>query len=223
MNASIGARVRMLIGLIGLAFISVYLAAALGWVKDVSKLLLVLVFAIGPAAIVGAWMIRDRLERTVRSSAARLGTVFLTIAFSMFTLMLVVQQTVRLRYLQMSADAADQTIKASLKQVYGVVDLVQQGIDVSFDIFYCVGLILLAAAMYRRPDFGRFLSVFGMAVGAALLVFNLWTFPYIPADSGLIDLGPVTGLWWTLVILQILRRDLQQKRPAKRDQPTSLP
>ena len=68
--------------------------------------------------------------------------------------------------------------------------------------------------MYKRPDFGKILSVFGMVSGAALLVFNLWTYPYVPADSGLIDLGPVTGLWWVLVFLQILRRDLLHKRAA---------
>jgi hypothetical protein len=128
--------------------------------------------------------------------------------------MLVVQQTVRLRYLQMAADAPEQALKSVLKQAYSIVDLVQQGIDVSFDIFYCVGLILLAAAMFRRLDFGKFLSVFGMAAGAALLIFNLWTFPYIPADSGLIDLGPVTGLWWILVIVQITRQEARRKRPA---------
>jgi hypothetical protein len=214
MSISVRPRVRILVGVLGLVCISIYLAAALGLVKDVSRFLLMLVFAIGPAAIVGVWMIRNRLERTGKSPSARLGTVFLTIAFSMFTLMLVVQQTVRLRYLQMAADAPEQALKNVLKQAYSIVDLVQQGIDVSFDIFYCVGLILLAAAMFRRPDFGKFLSIFGMAAGGALLIFNLWTFPYIPADSGLIDLGPVTGLWWILVIVQIIRVDLRRKRSA---------
>jgi hypothetical protein len=207
-------RARILIGLLGLALISVYLATALGLVKDVNRLVLAIVFAIGPAAIVGVWMIRDRLERAGKNPSAWLGAIFLTIAFSMFTLMLVVQQTVRLRYLQMAAEAPEQAIKSSLKQIYGVVDLVQQGIDVSFDIFYCVGLILLAAAMFRRPEFGKFLSFFGIAAGAALLIFNLWTFPYIPADSGLVDLGPVTGLWWILVFVQVIRADVQRKRPA---------
>ena len=207
-----GKRARIFIGLLGMAFVSVYLATALGLVKDVSKLLLVLVFLIGPAAILGVWMVRDRLEKQGKSPAARIGAIFLSIAFSMFTLMLVVQQTVRLRYLRMAADAASPALKDSLKQVYSVVDLVQQGIDVSFDIFYCLGLILLAAAMYKRPDFGRFLSVFGAASGVALLVFNLWTYPYIPADSGLIDLGPVTGIWWILVFIQVVRMDLRKRR-----------
>ena len=215
MSLIVRSRLRILIGLIGLAFVSVYLAAALGLVKDVSKLVLVLVFAVGPAAVVGVWMIMDRLERAEKSPAARLGAIFLTIAFSMFTLMIVVQQTVRLRYLQMAADAPEQALKSSLKQIYGVVDLVQQGIDVSFDIFYCIGLLFLAAAMYRRPDFGKFLSIFGLAAGGSLLIFNLWTFPYIPAESGLIDLGPVTGLWWVLVIVQIIRLEVRRKRPAE--------
>jgi hypothetical protein len=214
MSPSARSRIGIGIGILGLIFVSVYLATALGLVKDASKFLLALVFAIGPAAIFGVWMIRDRLEKEGKSLPVRIGAIFLTIAFSMFTLMIIVQQTVRLQYLQMAADAANPALKDSLGQIYSVVDLVQQGIDVSFDIFYCIGLVLLAVAMYRRPDFGRFLGVLGMASGASLLVFNLWTYPYIPADSGLVDLGPVTGLWWILVFIQIIRSDWRKKRAS---------
>jgi hypothetical protein len=61
------------------------------------------------------------------------------------------------------------------------------------------------AIMYRHPDFGRLLGGFGVVSASALLLLNLWAFPYPPADSGLIDLGPLTGVWWLAVIVQIKR------------------
>jgi predicted small integral membrane protein len=61
MDISMRRRARIFIGLLGVAFVSVYLTAALGLVKDVDKLLLVLVFAIGPAAI--AWSGQGRAPR----------------------------------------------------------------------------------------------------------------------------------------------------------------
>lgn len=59
--------------------------------------------------------------------------------------------------------------------------------------------------MYREPNFGRILGGFGVVSAAALLIFNLATFPYIPDQSGLVDLGPVTGVWWLLVFIQMKR------------------
>jgi hypothetical protein len=66
--------------------------------------------------------------------------------------------------------------------------------------------------MFRHEDFGRLIGGFGMLSGAALLAFNLATFPYIPAESGLVDLGPVTAIWWLAVILQLFRLDRRDKR-----------
>lgn len=189
----------------GLLVLLVYLGAATGLVRDVNKLLLILAFAIGPAAIVGVLAISERLASGRASTKLRVGTVFLVIAFALLNLMLVVQQTIFLQYRQFRQDAADEAVRESLRLVFEGVNLVQLGIDVSFDIFYCVGLILIAAVMYGHRDFGRFLGVFGILAAAALLIANLAAFPYLPTEIGLIDLGPVTGLWWLAVIVQMVR------------------
>ena len=68
--------------------------------------------------------------------------------------------------------------------------------------------------MYREPSFGRLLGGFGVVSAAALLVFNLATFPHGPADSGLVDLGPLTGLWWLCVIIQVKRTAARSAREA---------
>ena len=135
----------------------------------------------------------------------RVGTTFLIVAFALLNLMLVVQQMVRLQFRQFRLAAGDASQAALLDAVFKGTNLIQLGIDVSFDVFYCLGVIALSAVMYREPGFGRVLGAFGIVSAAALLVFNLATFPYGPADSGLVDLGPVTGIWWLCVIVQIKR------------------
>jgi hypothetical protein len=85
------------------------------------------------------------------------------------------------------------------------VNLVQLGADVAFDVFYCLGMILYGAVFYRTAGFGRLLGVGGIVAAGGLLAMNLASFPYVPAESGLVDLGPVTGAWWVLVILRLIR------------------
>ncbi|UCC48699.1 MAG: hypothetical protein JSV41_00545 [Gemmatimonadota bacterium] len=201
---------------LGFLVLLVYLGAATGLVRDVNKLLLILAFAIGPAAIVGVLSISERLARRVTSMRLKVGTVFLVIAFALLNLMLVVQQTIFLQFRQFRQDVADEAARESLRLVFEGVNLVQLGIDASFDIFYCVGLILFAAVMYGHRDFGKFLGVFGILAAAALLIANLAAFPYLPTESGLIDFGPVTGVWWLAVIVQIVRLNRRERSVASR-------
>ena len=196
----------------GPAVVLVYLAAALGLIRNVNTIILTLVFAIGPVAIVGVLSISDRLSNDANSTIVQMGKIFLIIAFSFFTLMLVVQQTVFLEFQRFRSEETSQTAVETLKYVFKGVNLVQLGMDVAFDIFYCVGTISLAAAMYRHSDFGRFLGVFGSISAVGLLVLNLWTFPDVPSEKGLVDLGPVTGIWWLMVIVQMVRLRIRDRR-----------
>jgi hypothetical protein len=200
----------------GLLVLLVYLGAATGLVRDVGKLLLILAFAIGPVAIVGVLVISERLARGGASMRHRVGTVFLVIAFALLNLMLVVQQTIFLQFRQFRQEAASEAVRESLRLVFEGVNLVQLGIDVSFDIFYCIGLILIAALMYGHRDFGKFLGGFGILAAAALLIANLAAFPYLPTETGLIDFGPVTGLWWLAVIVQMVRLSRRERSVVSR-------
>lgn len=209
----------VLLGIAGLVVVCVYLASALGVIRNVNNFTLSLVFAIGPVAIFGVLEISRRLATQPELPTVKLGQVFLVIAFALFTLMLVVQQTIVIRYRQLVTEAADSAHVETLRVAFGLVNQVQLGIDVCFDIFYCVGVVLLSVAMFQHRDFGKFVGVFGVVSATALLVFNLATFPGVPAESGLIDLGPLTGVWWILVIVLMMRSAMRQ-RTSRTDKPS---
>lgn len=196
----------LFLGVLGLAVVLTYLAAALGLLRNVDNLVLALVFGIGPVAIVGVLEIYGRFPSAKVTLALKVGTVFLVVAFALFNLMLVVQQLVRLQAREMISVAGEEATKQMLKVVLSMVDLVQLGIDVSFDIFYCLGVILVSVAMYSHRDFGRIIGVFGVLSAVGLLSLNLAAFPEVPGESGLVDLGPITAVWWLAVIVQLMRK-----------------
>lgn len=199
--------------LLGLVVVLTYILAATGVIQSFGKLVLVLVFAIGPVAIVGVLAIRQRLARTRDGLLLQVGTTYLVIGFAIMNLFLVVQRYVQDQMLD-ELPELDEAAQEALRSHWRVVDLVQQGMDVSFDIFYCVGLTLIAVLMFRHPDFGKFLGAFGVFAGVAPLLLNIIAFPYIPAHSGLVDLGPVSALWWLFVIVQLARLDRRDRLAA---------
>lgn len=94
---------------------------------------------------------------------------------------------------------------ATLGVVYELVDRVQLGLDVAWDVYFAVGMALFGVAAYSHPRIGRVIGVLGVAVASALLVLNIATFPIPPASAGSFDLGPFAGLWYLVVTIQIIR------------------
>jgi hypothetical protein len=82
---------------------------------------------------------------------------------------------------------------------------VEFGLDLSWDVFLVAGTILFSSAMLADARFGRRFAVPGIAVAAGLYVLNFATFPTPPAAEGLVDLGPLVGLWYAAVSVQALR------------------
>jgi hypothetical protein len=80
-----------------------------------------------------------------------------------------------------------------------------QGLNVAWDAYIGLGTVLFGFSMFRHPRFGRVFAATGVAIGFTLLLFNLYTFPTPPANVGLVDLGPVVGLWYLAVTVQMWR------------------
>jgi hypothetical protein len=119
--------------------------------------------------------------------------------------MLIVQLSVNLSMDQLMETAGEGISEATMKWIWQVVDKVQLGVDVSWDIFIAIGTILFGVTMMRHPRFGKIFGLLGFFIGHFFLVFNLSTFPTPPGDAGLIDLGPVAGLWYLVATILVIR------------------
>ena len=82
---------------------------------------------------------------------------------------------------------------------------VDLGLDVAWDVYICLGTFLFAWNMLRHPRFGRIFGGIGLLLAGGLAVLNLATFPTPPAYAGLVDLGPLVGLWYVAASVQMLR------------------
>jgi hypothetical protein len=79
------------------------------------------------------------------------------------------------------------------------------GLDKAFDAYIGLGTVFFAIAMWRHPRFGRGFAISGLVIGAGLIFLNFLTFPSPPANAGLFDPGPVIGLWYLAVTIEMVR------------------
>ena len=198
-------------GVIGLGILLAYLNFAFGWVALSQRLSLVLAFAIGPVAIWGTLALSESLSHVFGTFTLRAGTIFLVIAFVLFTLMVTMQQAVFAEYRQLLGATAPAEATASLKESFALVNRVQLGADVAFDIFYSLGIILISIVIVRTRGFERVVGAYGLVVATGLLALNIGFFPTPPAAAGSVDLGPATIGWWVgLFVLdsQLKKREI---------------
>ncbi len=87
---------------------------------------------------------------------------------------------------------------------YEGLRIVDQGLDVSWDIYFSVATILLGLVMFSHPRFGKIWCVVALLIGGGLLILNLATFPIPPASAGSIDLGPLSGVLYLFVSIRVL-------------------
>ena len=132
-----------------------------------------------------------------RSAAAQIATVATMVGAIVFLAMASVQLAVR-----SDLGGVDPT---TLGTAYQLAERVHLGLDVAWDVYFAVGMGLFGVAAYSHPRFGRMVGALGVLVAAALLVLNIATFPIPPASAGSFDLGPVAGVWYLVVTVQIIR------------------
>lgn len=158
---------------------------------------------LGPAIGIGSLGLRRVLTLHSESVAAELGAINNFLAGGLFTAMALVQLAVRHR-------ASDSSGSLELVGVW-------LGLDVGWDMYIGLGTICFAWATLRHPRFGWLFAVPGLAVGLLVVVLNLLTFPTPPAEAGLVDVGPLVGLWYLGTTVQAWRSldwARQQLRPG---------
>lgn len=101
-------------------------------------------------------------------------------------------QLLAMLMVQMSVYSSVQQPDAALKAVWW-------GLDVAWDLYLGTGTILFALCMFGRRGLGTWLAVPGLLISVLFLIFNIVTFPKPPDTAGLVDLGPLVGLWYLVV------------------------
>ncbi|MBD3232813.1 MAG: hypothetical protein GF315_03720 [candidate division Zixibacteria bacterium] len=134
-----------------------------------------------------------------------IAAVFNIIASAIFNMMVIVQLAVKQTMRDYLSDTGDEPTRDMLNWIWRSVDKVHLGLDISWDFYLCAGSLLFAINMLRHPRFGMVFGGAGIVISVFLLGLNLYSFPIPPGQSGLLDLGPVLGLWYLVVAIQTFR------------------
>jgi hypothetical protein len=105
-------------------------------------------------------------------------------------------QLLAMLMIQMSVYSVVQQPDAVLKAVWW-------GLDVAWDLYVGTGTILFALCMFGRRGFGAWFAVPGLLISIIFLIFNIATFPNPPDTVGLVDFGPLVGLWYLVVYVRV--------------------
>ncbi len=178
----------------GILSIAAYFAAAADILP--SRVTLVLAFSMGPLLSIAFMGFYYFLREHRNSAALQTATVLGVVAGTILNLMLVVQQSLFI--------GIPSATRATMGPAWKGLNLVQLGMDVSWDIYISVATILLGVVLWKHPRFGMVLGGITVFAGAILLVLNLWTFPIPPGESGSLDVGPFVGLWFVVLSVWML-------------------
>lgn len=161
--------------------------------------------ALGPLISISSIGLYHLIRIQKKSVSLQIATLFNIIAGLVINLMLMVQLAVREYMNNYLNEATNEYAREQILWIWKGVDKVQLGLDVSWDVFLATGTFLFSLNMLKHPRFGKIFGGVGVVLALLLLGFNFFTFPVPPAEAGLIDFGPMVGLWYLVVAYQSLR------------------
>jgi hypothetical protein len=166
-------------------------------------------------SIVFVFFLVQYIEHGRPAPANQLSFVFAVLGFAMVAGMISIQLAVRTGMEEYLAGFSenDELLKA-LRRSSRLVDM---GLDVAWDMFIGTSLILLCFALLRHPDFGIWWGIPAGLLGLLLIVLNVITYPWPPDTKGLIDVGPVIGLYIIALSSRLIVLGIRWKHPARED------
>jgi len=181
-------------GIAGILGVVCYiLAIALPWPETQlgTSAALIVVSAWPILSIVYSYGLYSFVAAERESAANRLAFVFAVAAFATLLAMIVVQLAVGAGLGEVTKGLDEQTARA----LHRGLRMVDQGLDVAWDLLIGTALVLSGVAMRQRSGLGSGWAATSAVLGVALVGLNAATFPWPPADRGLFDVGPLIGLF----------------------------
>lgn len=166
----------------------------------------------GPLAIAMLYAFYRLLARERAGAVNDVAFVYGVVAFTVVTLMIMVQAAVLLKASDLALDGPAAQVEA-WHDMTRVARGVDWGIDVAWDLFLGLWMLLTAVLMLGHSRLGRRWAVPAIVLAVALLGFNAVTVPFPPDTKGLIDPGPLVGLYYAALSAYLLKLGLEN-RPA---------
>ena len=190
-------------GIAGMVAVASYtLAIALPWPQTQlgTSTALVIVSVWPILSIIYSYGLYSFVAAKGESTANRLAFVFAVAAFTMVLGMIVVQLAVGAGIGDITKGLDEHTTTA-LRRGLRLIDL---GLDVAWDMLIGTALILSGTALRRCTGLGLGWAIPSIVLGVALIVLNAATFPWPPGDRGLIDIGPLVGVFVMALAARLL-------------------
>jgi hypothetical protein len=162
-----------------------------------------LFFSFGPLLITTTIGLYKLLSTKDDLISIQLGTVFLILSGVCHTIMATMQGSISTFMKGYISNADNESQKELLMTIYKSVFSTQAGVDMTFDIFISLGVIMLAYSMWNNIHFGKIVSIMGILFAGTGLLFNLIAFPENAGNVGLIDPSPLFGIWFLIVTIQM--------------------
>jgi drug/metabolite transporter superfamily protein YnfA len=163
-----------------------------------------LFFFFGPLLCASAGGFYHFIKHHRNSVSLQVGTLFLIISGALVTLMTSMQGALKAVFQNIFIKNGSQSAQIAREMALKSGDALQLGADIAWDLFVFLSVIFLSLAALNHPRLGWMFALPGILIGLVGLGFNLCTFPHNPGTAGLIDTGPLVGLWFTAVSIRVL-------------------
>lgn len=145
-------------------------------------------------SIIFAYAIYRYVAIESQSTSNQLAFLMACIGFAILSMMISVQFAVGQGMAEhLSAyGQMDEGLYDFYHQSLRMVDL---GLDVAWDLFIGTSLIFMFFALRKNKSFGTWWASPAIILGPGLIILNVITYPWPPNKRGLLDIGPVVGVF----------------------------
>jgi hypothetical protein len=181
---------------------TIYGLSVSGLIPDAYAYLLFLFF--GPLLCASSGGLYYFIKHHQNSIPLQVGTLFLIISGALVTLMASMQGALKVVFQNIPLDSISESGQAAREMALRSGDSLQLGADIAWDMFIFMSVFFLSIAALKHPRLGWVFGLPGILIGLVGLGFNLYTFPHNPGTAGLIDTGPLVGLWFVAVSVRVI-------------------
>lgn len=148
-----------------------------------------------------------------RSILLEYGKIFMVLAGAMVCLMGTMQAVSREHFDLLGIMYPPDSASEAFKMGFRGANSIQSGTDLAWDTFIFGATIFNSMFFITQKVGWRILGIIGVIIGILGLLFNYAAWPANPGNAGLVDLGPLAGIWYLAACIFLLVQMKQLSTP----------